>query len=95
MPFPEQPNHPFTKEGIQVFGKGAMGCYGIFSAEGRCIYVGRGDFRDRLLVHLGGDNPCILRHSPSYWLAGLTPDHVTWEKQLITEFAPLCNEKMG
>ena len=95
MPFPEQPNNPFTKEGIGVLGKGVMGCYGIFNADGRCIYIGEGDLGARLLVHLGGDNPCILLHAPNYWLAGVTPNHVAWEKDLIVEFAPLCNKQIG
>lgn len=94
MPFIQQEKRPFTREGIEWLKPNQIGVYGIFNASG-CIYVGKGDIRDRLLSHFNGDNPCILRFRPTYYLAEVLPNPDAREKQLIIEYNPPCNQRVG
>ena len=70
------------------------GVYGLFKT-GNCIYVGKGDIRSRLLDHLNGDNACITRHAPTHFVAAVTADADTRERQLILELGPVCNKRLG
>ena len=73
---------------------GQMGCYGLFK-QNQWIYVGKGDIRTRLLAHLNGDNPCITRSGPTFWVDVVTNDYDNVEKALILELTPTCNKKVG
>ncbi len=94
MPFPPQTKLPFTKEGIEALWPNQHGCYGIFSDD-KCVYIGKGDLRDRLLDHVNGDNLAILLYSPTYALTVVSEDADLLEKQLILEFSPICNKRVG
>mgnify|MGYP001604308731 CR=1 FL=1 len=94
MPFLNHKTHPFTKDGIEWLNPGQNGVYGIFNKT-EWIYVGKGDIRDRLLRHLGGDNPCILRRYPTHWIAEVVPNMDSREKELIVELNPECNKRVG
>ena len=94
MPFPQQAPRAFTRENVETLMQGQMGVYGIFTLGG-CVYVGRGDIRERLLAHLNGDNALITQQRPTYWLGAVTANYVELEKQLIVEFQPTCNRKVG
>ena len=98
MPFPDMNNpRPYTKADIERLNPDQNGVYGIFNAQG-WIYVGRGDIRDRMLRHVGGDNPCINRHSPTHWVNEVTRSDAAMElreKTLIIELDPACNERVG
>lgn len=96
MPFPDQGFKPFTfkrvKDILPIDGNGVYGIY----RDNVCIYVGKGEIRARLLVHLDGDNPCILRENPTHWVdVILQGDPSDREKELILELNPICNEKVG
>ncbi|HEV3259946.1 MAG TPA: hypothetical protein VG013_23965 [Gemmataceae bacterium] len=56
---------------------------------------GKGDIRTRLLAHLNGDNACITRERPPYFVAAVTDDMDQLEKQLILELKPICNKRVG
>ena len=94
MPFTEQTPRPYTHEDVEKLAKDQMGCYGIFR-EGVWIYVGSGDIRQRLLDHLNGDNPCIVQQNPTLYVADVLADYKEREKQLIDEYAPICNQRRG
>jgi excinuclease UvrABC nuclease subunit len=94
MPFPWTSKMPYTHDVIEGLPHNLVGCYGLFAGD-RCIYVGKGNIRDRLLDHLKRDNLCIVIHQPTdvYWVLAPEPDEL--EKQLITEHDPACNERVG
>lgn len=95
MAFIQQIPQPFTRERINSVIPGQRGVYGLFRKES-WIYVGKGDIRERLLAHVGGDNPGILKYQPTHWVGEVMQgDPSEREKQLIVELQPLCNKKVG
>lgn len=86
----------FTRQNVETLNRNQVGVYGIFR-EGQWIYVGKGDIRERLLAHLDGDNPCILRSNPTRWVDEVVADPAmsTREKQLTLELNPACNQRVG
>lgn len=99
VPFPPQDPHPFTRPGIEWLKEGQKGCYGLYQQQAQArawIYVGRAlDIRKRLLEHLNGDDTCITQYWPTHFVAALSDNYETLEKQLIREYNPHCNEKVG
>jgi hypothetical protein len=93
MPFPDQPRRPFAREEIERLPAGARGVYGLFDAEG-CVFVGKGNLRERLLGHLKGgfleEARCIRRHAPTYWLCEETEQFVVRHMGLVVEYQPRC-----
>ncbi len=94
MPFPQQPPRFFTRLDVQTLWPNQFGCYGIYR-QGCWIYVGKGDIRQRLLDHLNGDIPCIIRQQPTNWVSVVTPYYDDLEKRLINELQPVCNQRVG
>ena len=95
MPFIEQTPRQFTLHNVEAIRPNQNGVYGLFN-QGSWIYVGKGDIRQRLLDHLNGDNPCILRNQPTHWVDEVIDgDPSAREKQLIREFSPVCNQRVG
>jgi hypothetical protein len=95
MAFVAQTPRAFTKSNVLSINPGQVGVYGLF-VNGRWIYVGKGDIRDRLLAHLNGDNSCITRSQPTHWVDEVTKgDPSEREKELILELNPVCNLKVG
>ncbi len=94
MPFLKQADRPFTKYFIESLDTNRMGVYGIFN-KNKCIYIGRGDIRKRLLDHLNGDNQCILSLKPTHWFGEITTEMFERERELIRELHPVCNESSG
>lgn len=96
MPFVSQNPRAFTKQNVEALNPNQYGVYGIYR-QSQWIYIGKGDIRTRLLNHLGGDNPCILRAGPTHWVDELhvEPAMSAREKQLILECNPSCNQRVG
>lgn len=96
MPFIQQTPKAFTKQSVEALKHNQYGVYGIFN-QSQWIYIGKGDIRQRLLDHLNSDNPCILRLEPTHWVDELCTDPTmsTRERQLIAEFNPSCNQRVG
>ena len=84
----------YTKADVTKLNENQKGVYGLFR-QGVWVYIGRGDLRDRLLSHLNGDNSCITGERPTHWKGWVTTDHVQQEKNLIVEYDPICNKKIG
>ena len=83
-----------SKEDVQRLADGQIGVYGVLRNE-QWIYVGRGDIKQRLLAHLNGDNPCILKENPTHFVAELAQYPEKRERELIIELAPVCNQRVG
>jgi len=94
MPFPPQTSRVFNRVNVEAFSTNQLGVYGLFR-QNQWVYIGKGDIRQRLLAHLNGDNPCITREQPTHWVYELTSNIDARERQLITEFSPLCNQRVG
>jgi hypothetical protein len=94
MPFPAQTPRAFIKANIEALNPNQYGCYGLLR-NGIVIYVGKGDIRTRLLAHLNGDNPRISRQAPDQWVGEVTANMDSRERQLILEFNPVCNQRVG
>jgi len=95
MPFIQQEPRPFTRHDVESLNPNQLGVYGLFKRD-VWIYVGKGDIRKRLLEHLNGDNFCITREQPTYWVGEvISGDPSAREKELIDELRPLCNQRVG
>lgn len=94
MPFDAKWSKPFTREAVESLSPNQYGCYGIYNPT-TWIYVGRGDIRGRLLDHLNGDNPCILRNRPTGFTAIVTEAAEYEEQVLIGSLMPSCNRRVG
>lgn len=94
MPFPNQTSRAFTKANIEAIKPNTNGVYGLFRQDA-WVYIGRGDIRARLLAHLNGDNACITREKPTFYVDEITAEDEKREKALILEFNPICNRKVG
>ena len=94
MSFLEQTPRLYTLSAIESVNPGQMGVYGIFKI-GAWIYVGSGDIRTRMLSHFHGDNPCIYRENPRYWVREVTTLYIERENELIVELTPVCNQRVG
>ncbi|MEE8170849.1 MAG: hypothetical protein V3T70_09900, partial [Phycisphaerae bacterium] len=84
----------YTREAILGLNENQMGVYGIFNGN-ECVYIGRGDIRERMLAHWNGDIPCINGRSPVQWVGWLVANQVSVEQDLILEFTPTCNQRVG
>lgn len=94
MPFPSQVPRIFDRTDVASLIDNQYGCYGIFRSDA-WVYVGKGNIRSRLLDHLNGDNPAILRARPTHWVGLVTNRMDLEEKRLILELQPICNKRIG
>ncbi len=94
MPFPPQDSRIFNRTNIEGVTPKLHGVYGLFRS-GTWIYIGKGDIRQRLLDHLNGDNPRILNEQPTHWVDEVNSNMDERERQLILEFVPICNQRVG
>ena len=99
MPFPTQDPRPYTIEGAQSIKTGQRGLYGLIQVQEDSrawIYIGRAeDIRERLLEHLNEDDPCLGSYPPTHFVTAITQDPVKVEKELILEYDPECNKRVG
>lgn len=94
MPFAQQTQKPFNRLSVFPLREEQLGVYGIFNQFGRCLYIGKGEIRKRLLEHLDGDIPCIIHSLPKFFYAESCPNDMDErEKMLIKEFNPICNKR--
>jgi hypothetical protein len=96
MPFTQQTSKEFTREIVLALDPEKNGVYGLFR-RGVWVYIGQGNIRERLLAHLGGDNPCIVSQKPTHWVKEFLEGNASMarEKELILEFNPICNRQVG
>ena len=94
MSFDNDKAWSFDREAIESFNADQTGVYAIYNAR-KWIYIGRGDIRQRLLDHLGGDIPSINTYTPTHFRAEVTGDSIKREQQLLREYMPACNPRMG
>ena len=95
MPFLQQNPRAFNRADVEALNTEQIGVYGLYK-PGVWIYIGKGDIRRRLSDHLNGDNPCITRQGPTNWVGEVTQgDPSARERELILEFSPHCNQRVG
>jgi len=81
---------PWSRREIEAVEANQVGVYGLRDGAS-WIHVGTGSIRKRLLAHFHGDNPCIIKHQPTYWNAEVCENADSREPELIYELQPLCN----
>jgi hypothetical protein len=94
MPFAENrySKFLFQLESILRNAPEASGVYGLFSAF--WIYIGAAEnIQARILKHLEGDDPCIVRYRPSGFAFELAAPRDRHHRRmcLMKELQPLCN----
>ena len=94
MPFAENRYSKllFQRESILRNAPESSGVYGLFSAF--WIYIGAAEnIRERILKHLDGDDPCIVRYRPSGFAFELAAPRNRHHRRmyLMKELQPLCN----
>lgn len=94
MAFVQQNPRLFNKTQVEDLKPNQYGVYGIYK-PGVWVYIGKGDIRQRLLDHLNGDNPSILKERPTHWVGEVTQNADEREKSLILECRPICNKRVG
>jgi hypothetical protein len=98
MPFAENrySKFLFQLESILRNAPEASGVYGLFSAF--WIYIGAAEnIQARILKHLEGDDPCIVRYRPSGFAFELASPHDRHHRRmfLTKELQPLCNGEVS
>ena len=81
----------FQRESIIRNAPETSGVYGLFSAF--WIYIGAAEnIRARILMHLEGDDPCIVRYRPSGFAFELALPRERHQRRmyLMKELQPLC-----
>lgn len=97
MIVPGENGYRFDHATITSFAPPQSGVYAIYNQKG-LIYFGEGqDIQAKLLAHLKGDNPRILKHRPTAFTYELVPDNQRLARldQLIRRFGSECNKKLG
>jgi hypothetical protein len=82
----------FQRESIIRNAPESSGVYGLFSAF--WIYIGSAEnIRERILKHLEGDDPCIVRYRPSGFAFELALPRERYQRRmyLMKELQPLCS----
>lgn len=92
MPAPPV-DHPYDRGAVEALPPELHGCYSLYAAD-VCVYVGVGQYRERLLSHLGGDNYCVAMHRPTHWREYPTSDPHDLALRLVRELRPRCNRRV-
>ncbi len=86
--------YSWSKSWIEFMAPNAQGVYWIRDKEGRTIFIGKGNVRERLLGHWNRTNPsadlAIWDHDPRSFRFELTKHPARREAELIEELKPLC-----
>ena len=97
MPWSNRKGFAFSRPSIITNAPSQSGIYGLYKGQ-QWIYFGEsGNIRERLLADLGGDNDYINRLRPTNFSFELHPENqrVERQNQLILEYHPPCNQKLG
>ena len=85
----------FNEAWVRIYAPAGSGVYAIY-AQGRWLFIGEAeDVRGQLLRLLGGENPCIMHQGPTHFAfqSVPSPDRLAWQRELIAEYQPACNEQ--
>ncbi|SRR6266849_1569446 len=102
MPWANPNWYPYIRQSVNANAPAASGVYAIAITDKvikEWIYIGESqDIRERLLQHLGGDNPCISQSGANVFSFELVnaPQRVARQYALIAELGRTrCNHKLG
>lgn len=83
----------WSKAWIEFQAPSAQGVYWLRDKEGRTIFVGKGNIRERLLGHWNHEKPAdlaIWSHNPATFRFELTGRPAERQAELVRELKPLC-----
>ncbi len=85
-------DYAWSKSWIEFEAPNAQGVYSLRDKEGRVIYVGKGNIRERLLSHWNHENAgdlAILDHNPYTFRFELSKHPAQRQAELVRELQPL------
>ncbi len=86
-------DYTWTKSWIEFKAPNEPGVYSLRDREGRLIYVGKGNIRERLLSHWNRENStdlAIWSHNPRTFRFELTRHPAERQAELVRELHPIC-----
>lgn len=90
----ESHNYAWSKSWIEFKAPNEPGVYSLCDKEGKVIFVGKGNIRERLLGHWNREYPTdspIWGHNPATFRFELTNNPSARAAELIRELRPICN----
>jgi len=97
MSWNNRTRYPFTAKSVVVHAPMESGVYAIHNGS-TWIYIGEtGDILAQLVQHLNGDNVCIAVYPNLTFSYELLPELTrVWRlEELVREFRPICNTRLG
>jgi excinuclease UvrABC nuclease subunit len=87
-------DYAWSKSWIEFKAPNEQGVYWLRDKEGKTLFVGKGNVRERLLSHWYKENStdlAIWGHDPATFRFELTNNPAQREAELIRELHPACN----
>ena len=80
---------------IEFKAPNAEGVYSIQDQEGKVIFIGKGNIRERLLTHWNRENSkdaAVWNYNPCSFRFELTDHPADREAELVRELKPICRQ---
>jgi excinuclease UvrABC nuclease subunit len=87
--------YTWSKSWIEFKAPNAQGVYSIRDKEGKVIFIGKGNIRQRLLSHWNRENSTdavVWNYNPCSFRFELTDHPADREAELIRELKPTCRQ---
>ena len=87
--------YTWSKSWIEFKAPSAQGVYSLRNKEGKVIFVGKGNIRQRLLSHWNRQNSTdavVWNYNPCSFRFELTDHPADREAELIQELKPICRQ---
>ena len=87
-------DYTWSNSWIEFKAPNVQGVYCLRDKEGKVLFIGKGNIRERLLGHWNRENSIdakIWSHAPATFRFELTTHPAELEAQLIRELKPSCN----
>lgn len=91
----ESRHYAWSRSWIEFKAPNAEGVYSIRDEEGKAIFIGRGNIRQRLLSHWNRENSAdavVWNYDPCSFHFELTDHPADREAELIRELKPTCRQ---
>lgn len=87
-------DYTWSQSWIEFKAPNAQGVYSLLNKDGKALFIGKGNIRERLLSHWNQENSTdaeIWSYAPTFFRFELTTRPAEREAELIREFKPSCN----
>lgn len=87
-------DYTWSNSWIEFKAPNAQGVYCLLDKEGKVLFIGKGNIRERLLGHWSRNNSTdaeIWSHAPATFRFELTDNPSAREAELVRELKPSCN----